>query len=561
MTVEVNTGNKRKITDFFSVSKKKKSEKQINTKSEKNNKTKVVKKVVKEVIKEDASSIDENEEKTTNNNSNDSKSIFNKEKYIESLTTEQKYLLDLEINTMEDSWFELLHKEFTKPYFIELKKFLIKEWNSNTPIFPPREDIYSWTRLTPLKNVKVLIIGQDPYHNFNQAHGLAFSVKDKNTRIPPSLMNIFKGIKNDYPDFQAPKNGDLTKWAKEGVLMLNTCLTVRAHLANSHSKRGWEEFTAAVVRELALSSSSLVIIAWGKPAQSLVQKLHLASSGTQTSILKKFYWLEADCSNFPGSPISSTCRWTNYGLCGVSDGSNSDCTHAVAAYPFSPARNFNSNENLPQNFIDKSSYYYYVSRTGYGFSLVGLAFLVASWFPYFANLFTKSKFTIIKTIFWILYAAAAIFIITGISLSTAAYSRGRSHFRDAGVTSNFGTKVMATAWTTFFLVLFNIGFLIGSFIKIFGKRDSEIGNNNINNNNSNLNHNESAIYIPKFKTPWFKSRRETNLHQQEPVLPIVAQNDTLENNGINNLSFTPVKDKPLSGDFQTEKETPTTLYN
>lgn len=289
--LDTKIGCKRKITDFFQVSKRNKSESNENGMVE-NGKLKDY---------ENTKSEEKLEEKSEDENERlDSIPIdpsFDKGKFIESLTDEERDLLDLELNTMEDSWFELLYKEFTKPYFLNLKRFLKKEWEGNTTIFPPKEDIYSWTRLTPLRKVKVLIIGQDPYHNFNQAHGLAFSVKDNKTRIPPSLINIFKGIKIDYPEFQTPKNGNLTKWAKEGVLMLNTCLTVQAHKANSHSKHGWEEFTKAVVSQLIsynerLSSSSsssshgIVVIAWGKPAEKLVESIKNGSKKTNTNTNK-----------------------------------------------------------------------------------------------------------------------------------------------------------------------------------------------------------------------------------------------------------------------------------
>lgn len=201
---------------------------------------------------------------------------FKREEFIAGLSEEVKMLLDLEISTMDPSWFEILHEEITKPYFIELKKFLLKEWDSSTPIFPPKEDIYSWTRLTPFEKVKVLIIGQDPYHNFNQAHGLAFSVKDPKTRVPPSLVNIYKGIKIDYESFEIPKTGDLTKWAKQGVLLLNTCLTVKAHLANSHAKKGWEQFTKAVVKKLIenhIETHGIIVVAWGGPALKMVESI------------------------------------------------------------------------------------------------------------------------------------------------------------------------------------------------------------------------------------------------------------------------------------------------
>lgn len=258
MTIEASGNKKRKITDFFQVSKSKKVKVEAYNGESKEKHEKVEKDEVVKVRK----------------------STFDKEKFIDSLTKEEKDLLQLEIDTMEDSWFELLHKEFRKEYFLNLKRFLKKEWSiSGNVIFPPKEDIYSWTRLTPLDRVKVFIIGQDPYHNYNQAHGLAFSVKDRNTRIPPSLVNIFKAIKNDYPEFVAPKCGDLTAWAREGVLMLNTVLTVRAHRANSHAKQGWEQFTAAVGRELvravAAAGRALVVLAWGRPAQQLAQRLGL----------------------------------------------------------------------------------------------------------------------------------------------------------------------------------------------------------------------------------------------------------------------------------------------
>lgn len=193
---------------------------------------------------------------------------FDKAKWIQSLTPHQRAMLELEIETIDDSWLPVLHTELTKPYFIKLKEFLAQEKKSNAQIFPPENDIYSWTRLTPFDKVKVVILGQDPYHNVNQAHGLAFSVKPP-TPPPPSLKNIYIGIKKDYPDFTIPKtNGLLIQWAKQGVLMLNTCLTVRAHNANSHAKHGWETFTEQVLRAVANNSNGkgVVFLAWGNPA-------------------------------------------------------------------------------------------------------------------------------------------------------------------------------------------------------------------------------------------------------------------------------------------------------
>lgn len=259
---------KRKITDFFQASKRPKREEKAEVK---------VKTATAPATTTTAPATDQTAPAAAA--APPPPPVFDKAKYIASLTSEQRYLLDLELTTMEDSWLELLHSELTKPYFLDLKRFLLKEWAGPVPIFPPREDVYAWTRLTPLRAVRVLVIGQDPYHNHNQAHGLAFSVRDPHTRVPPSLVNIFKGLRNDYPDFVPPAHGDLTPWAREGVLLLNTCLTVQAHRANSHAKRGWEHFIAAVVRELVRASEragrALVLVAWGRPAQQLVTRLDL----------------------------------------------------------------------------------------------------------------------------------------------------------------------------------------------------------------------------------------------------------------------------------------------
>lgn len=245
-----------------------------------------------------------------------SESPFNKDEFVASLSAEQLELLELELDTMDASWLAVLHDEITKPYFLELKRFLRTEWSGSTAIFPPKKDIYSWTVLTPFDQVRVLIIGQDPYHNFNQAHGLAFSVKDPQTRVPPSLVNIYKGVKIDYDQFAIPKTGDLTKWAQQGVLMLNTCLTVRAHQANSHAKRGWEQFTRAVVGKLLLSrradeSSGIVVIAWGAPALKMVQSVPGTVDWTRNLLLKSAHPspLSARRGFFDGNHFRKTNEW------------------------------------------------------------------------------------------------------------------------------------------------------------------------------------------------------------------------------------------------------------
>ncbi|KAL4927431.1 uracil-DNA glycosylase [Aspergillus undulatus] len=193
---------------------------------------------------------------------------FNKQKWVATLTPEQKELLQLEIDTMDESWLGHLKEEIVKPEFLALKRFLQKEKQSGAKVFPPEEDVYSWSRHTPLHNVKVVIVGQDPYHNHNQAHGLAFSVRPP-TPAPPSLLNIYTGIKNDYPSFTAPPNkgGLLIPWAERGVLLLNTCLTVRAHQAASHSNKGWERLTQKAIDVVTrVRTRGVVFLAWGTPA-------------------------------------------------------------------------------------------------------------------------------------------------------------------------------------------------------------------------------------------------------------------------------------------------------
>ncbi|QSZ37432.1 hypothetical protein DSL72_008528 [Monilinia vaccinii-corymbosi] len=200
---------------------------------------------------------------------------FNKEKWVATLTDEQRDLLKLEIDTLHESWLAVLKDEIVGKEFLELKKFLKKELEGKEKIFPPMEDVYSWSRHTPFNTVKAVIIGQDPYHNHNQAHGLCFSVRAP-TPAPPSLQNIFKALAKDYPDFKPPPNkgGLLTPWADRGVLLINTCLTVRAHQANSHANHGWERFTQKVIDTVALKRTrGVVFLAWGIPAGKRVAKV------------------------------------------------------------------------------------------------------------------------------------------------------------------------------------------------------------------------------------------------------------------------------------------------
>lgn len=166
---------------------------------------------------------------------------------------------------IEESWKNVLQKEFDEKYFEDLIQFVKSEYQKTT-VYPPAKFIFSAFDLTPFDKVKVVILGQDPYHGENQANGLAFSVSD-NIPIPPSLVNIYKEIKSDLRVETKNKNGNLENWARQGVLMLNATLTVRANTAGSHQNKGWEKFTDAVVKVLSEQKENLVFILWGAYAQ------------------------------------------------------------------------------------------------------------------------------------------------------------------------------------------------------------------------------------------------------------------------------------------------------
>jgi uracil-DNA glycosylase len=157
-----------------------------------------------------------------------------------------------------------LHDEFDKPYFVQLTEFVRNEYRQHA-VYPPGSLIFNAFNLCPFDKVKVVIIGQDPYHGPGQAHGLCFSVND-GVPFPPSLLNIFKEIKSDI-GAEMPPTGNLSRWAAQGVLLLNATLTVRAHQAGSHQNRGWETFTDAAIRALATQRTHLVFILWGSYAQ------------------------------------------------------------------------------------------------------------------------------------------------------------------------------------------------------------------------------------------------------------------------------------------------------
>jgi uracil-DNA glycosylase len=165
-------------------------------------------------------------------------------------------------------WQSVLQDEFLKPYMEKLESFLISERTSHT-IFPPQEDVFNALLYTPYENVKALIVGQDPYHDDGQAHGLAFSVRD-GLKLPPSLVNIYKELESDL-DIPRAKTGYLKPWAEQGVLLLNTSLTVRAHEAASHKGKGWEQFTDAVIRAVNAKQERVVFVLWGAHAQKKLE--------------------------------------------------------------------------------------------------------------------------------------------------------------------------------------------------------------------------------------------------------------------------------------------------
>jgi uracil-DNA glycosylase len=172
----------------------------------------------------------------------------------------------VEVNPKIDpSWLEQMGDEFKKPYFADLKKFLLEERKLGYPVYPPGSLIFNAFNKTPFNDVKVVILGQDPYHGPGQAHGLCFSVQ-VGVRPPPSLVNIFKELQEDV-GFSPPGHGSLERWASQGVLLLNACLTVRQYQPGSHHGKGWEQFTGAAIEKLAKEREGLVFMLWGRPAQ------------------------------------------------------------------------------------------------------------------------------------------------------------------------------------------------------------------------------------------------------------------------------------------------------
>ncbi|KAL1137668.1 hypothetical protein AAG570_009364, partial [Ranatra chinensis] len=184
--------------------------------------------------------------------------------FIEEISSLQKSFPVIDKN-IGHSWFKFLRAEFKKPYFQKLNSFVMKE-RSQGIVYPPEDQVWSWTRHCPVEKIKVVILGQDPYHNPGQAHGLCFSVQT-GVPPPPSLMNMYKELKTDITGFVPPKHGHLIGWARQGVLLLNAVLTVRKNSPNSHKDNGWEELTTAVIKYLNERNKGVVFLLWGAYAQ------------------------------------------------------------------------------------------------------------------------------------------------------------------------------------------------------------------------------------------------------------------------------------------------------
>ena len=197
-------------------------------------------------------------------------------------------------------WDDFIKQELEKTYFKNLVTFL-KEEDSHHVVLPPKEKRLSSLKLTPYENIKVVIIGQDPYHNINQAHGLAFSVENED--YPPSLKNIFKELVSDLK-VAYPKTGNLTNWAKQGVLLLNTVLTVRLHEPLSHQKKGWETFTLEIVKKVNEKEDPVVFILWGNHAKSFMKYIDIKKHKVITSVHPSP--LSASRGFFGSKPFSKT---------------------------------------------------------------------------------------------------------------------------------------------------------------------------------------------------------------------------------------------------------------
>ena len=200
---------------------------------------------------------------------------------------------------IDNDWLPYLEQEFKKDYYKNLYKFVREEYSKYVR-YPPSDDIFNALHFTPVSKVKVVILGQDPYHEENQAHGLSFSVPESQRKLPPSLQNIYKELHDELGCY-IPNNGYLKKWAEQGVLMLNTVLTVRAHEAFSHKDHGWEQFTDAIIQAVNAQDRPIVYLLWGSPSQKKASMLnnpkHLVLKAAHPSPLSVYrgFW---GCNHF-----------------------------------------------------------------------------------------------------------------------------------------------------------------------------------------------------------------------------------------------------------------------
>lgn len=183
---------------------------------------------------------------------------------------------------LEANWLTVLAQEFEKDYMQNLNAFLVFEKQNGNQVFPKETEIFNALNTTPFNQVKVVILGQDPYHGVDQAHGLSFSVQ-KGMKVPPSLKNIYKELENDIKGFKAPNHGNLTHWAEQGVLLLNATLTVSASEAGSHQKQGWEIFTDEIIKALSEKREHLIFLLWGKYAQQKISLINTAKHHVLTA--------------------------------------------------------------------------------------------------------------------------------------------------------------------------------------------------------------------------------------------------------------------------------------
>ncbi|AHB41314.1 Uracil-DNA glycosylase [candidate division SR1 bacterium RAAC1_SR1_1] len=195
-------------------------------------------------------------------------------------------MIDIAAIQIHSSWKNILRDEFQKPYFEQIKQFLEQEKLAGNIVFPKGSDIFNAFNQTPFDDVKIVILGQDPYHGEGEAHGLCFSVQD-GVRVPPSLKNIFKELLTDIPGFVIPVSGNLISWAKQGVFLLNATLTVRKDTPNSHKDAGWQQFTDAVIKKISDEKKGVVFLLWGAYAQGKIglidQEKHLVLQAAHPS--------------------------------------------------------------------------------------------------------------------------------------------------------------------------------------------------------------------------------------------------------------------------------------